>query len=906
MNAMNLTRLGAFFCFGCALFSIARAATDTTVRRVEFREPHPTAYLIANPTNPGTRTKLFSARDHAPVVAQIAGATNTVEISSRLVLKIEAGLDLNALLAGRNLALSRTLSSNLFILQAADSLSAIEAAESLAARKGVLASYPVMRRPLKTYQSYAPRPEDPLFPEQWHLENRGTNKNRAGVDLNARAAWPAAKGAGVTVAVVDNGFQLDHPELTQRAQEQPHYNFYRSIASGAPASVDSDHGTAVAGLVAAEGYNQLGVVGVAPQARLASWVIFGVFDVFEDFADDEEMMDMYQYASNRVDVQNHSWGYVTTTPVARDALADLAIENAVARGRGGRGVIMARAGGNERSELINANDDAYLNDPRVIAVAAARIDGRATSYSNPGACLLVAAPSGDTLDSNEDGFSDSPDPTAPDVLTTDRTEEAGYNVATGDTGNYAYFNGTSASTPQIAGVAALLLSANPALTYRDVQQILALSARHYDLADPDARRNGAGLRFSHNLGFGVPDAGFAVELAKGWSNRPPASRLAITNTTRQDIPDDGLRVVCSAPGLSNSLASIRALPSFGPHPDDPTPPLPLVYVGQANETIAQDLNGKAALIQRGNSYFWEKIDRAARAGAAFAIIFNDRGTNEIQLMGGTAYVPIPAVSIGRQDGEALRDFLAAHPATTARLQLTSAVYRLNFPGTVICEHVGLRLKTTHSRRADVRVTLVSPMGTRSVLQAINNDQDRGPRDWTYWSTQHFFESSAGEWRLEVSDQRNSLISSFPTGLTSATGAVTYVELMVQGVLIEDADGDALSDSWEQHFFAGMEAEAAADPDGDGFSNAFEQVLRTHPLQPSRTFRLELAELEPGYWRISWPGREGEEYAVQGKTNVLSQFNDLTILPGQFPVTEHIVPAPDLTNQFFRVRNGGTE
>jgi len=48
------------------------------------------------------------------------------------------------------------------------------------------------------------------------------------------------------------------------------------------------------------------------------------------------------------------------------------------------------------------------------------------------------------------------------------------------------------------------------LTCRDVQQILILSSRHFDLADPDLRTNGAGFRFSHNVGFGVPDAGRAV------------------------------------------------------------------------------------------------------------------------------------------------------------------------------------------------------------------------------------------------------------------------------------------------------------------------------------------------------------------------------------------------------------
>lgn len=106
-----------------------------------------------------------------------------------------------------------------------------------------------------------------------------------------------------------------------------------------------------------------------------------------------------------------------------------------------------------------------------MAVAAVRRDGRVASYSSPGACLLAGALSGDLIDSDEDGYPDAPDPDAPDVLTTDRTAGAGYNADASEAGDYAFFDGTSASSPQIAGVAALLLAANPSLTYRDAQQI---------------------------------------------------------------------------------------------------------------------------------------------------------------------------------------------------------------------------------------------------------------------------------------------------------------------------------------------------------------------------------------------------------------------------------------------------
>ena len=887
--------------------ALETAATTNDLRRVEFREPHASAYVLvqSSSTNAGVSAKSATAPRAAWTQAVIEGTTYPVELGSRVVLQLKSDGHLEALLAGRDLVVSRVVGPQLFILQAPDSQSAIDSAEQLVGQNRVLACYPIMRRPLKRHRSYALAPNDPLFARQWHLENRGADYNLAGPDLNVRTAWSETRGNGVVVAVADDGFQLDHPDLIARAVDQPHYNFYRDVSSGGPGSSDADHATAVAGLIAAEAGNQLGVAGVAPQARLASWVIFGTSSFGQDnIATDEQLMDMFQYASNRVAVQNHSWGSAVATQLPLDTLADAGVENAVNKGRDGLGVVIVRASGNGREDLFDVNDDGYASDPRVIAVAALRKDGRACSYSSPGACLLLAAPSGDLLDSDEDGVLDTSDPEAPDVWTTDRVGVAGYNTDAGDAGNYVGFNGTSASSPQVAGTAALILSANSHLSYRDVQQILLLSARHYDLADPDVTLNGAGLRISHNVGFGVPDAGVAADLAKTWSNRPPATSVSVTNTTRLAIPDDALRLICSAAGISSALQSIRCLPSLGPHPDDPTATCPIVYVGQANDELTEDLSGKATLIQRGGSYFSDKIARAARVGAVFAILFNNTGSTEIQAMGGTTFVPIPAISIGKKDGEALRDFIALHPDTTARLQLASAAYRFNLTNTLVCEHVGVRLKTTHSRRSDVRVTLVSPMGTRSVLQAINGDSTPGPSDWTYWSTHHFFESSAGEWRLAVSDERNTKVRTSPSTSVAATGTVTYAELIVHGVGITDRDRDGLDDAWEMRWFGSLDYGPQDDPDQEGCSNTREKVLGCDPTSPDAAFQLELMQLAPGFWRFSWPGRDGRRYVLQQSSDLRTPFADVAVVSGRFPVTEYVVPVPNKQGGFYRVRNFG--
>ncbi|MFM9159887.1 MAG: S8 family serine peptidase, partial [Dolichospermum sp.] len=129
------------------------------------------------------------------------------------------------------------------------------------------------------------------------------------------------------------------------------------------------------------------------------------------------------------------------------------------------------AGGNGRGSLDNSNYDGYANSRYVIAVAAHRnnSNGVFSGYSEPGANLLVTAPSnGGTLG----------------VVTTDLMGADGYNGLTDQ--NYTNaFGGTSSATPLVSGVIALMLQANPNLTWRDVQHILVRSAEKNDPTNTD-------------------------------------------------------------------------------------------------------------------------------------------------------------------------------------------------------------------------------------------------------------------------------------------------------------------------------------------------------------------------------------------------------------------------------------
>jgi len=864
----------------CLLLGNAGAAQAAEIA-FRFRERGLQTYRLRAPST----LKQSTARP-AWIAARRENALGGYEIGSRVILRLKNPALLHSLLRDRPLQLEQRMFKDCFLLRAGDALQAAEQAQSLSQTEGVLCACPEMRRPIAHHFAYAPEPSDPYFAKQnsldiagqWHLENRNTTGRREGIDLNIRGAWALSRGEGITIAIADDGVDLTHPDFINVGAPDLHYNFTADAPGGAPASSAQSHGTAVAGLAVAEGDNGEGVSGVAPGAQFAS---FPIFDSRDNIASGVQLAMAFGYESNRVDIQNHSWGNASANLLEPSMLEQMSVSNAATLGRGGKGVIFVRSGGNNRENAGNTNDDGYPNHPLAIAVAAIREDGRAASYSNPGACLLVGAPSGDS----EEGFIN--------LTTTDRIGNIGFNrsLNQAEDNDYAYgstgFSGTSGAAPQISGVAALILSANPELAVRDVQQILIHSARQTDPEDPDLRENGAGFQFSHNAGFGVPDAGQAVRLAQGWINRPPVTEVRHVQTPNVAIPDDALRVI--VPGAPVEAASIPSTPGVGLVPDEPTATVQLVDVGQALEPIQQDLTGKAALIQRGENFFFEKIDFAAAAGALFAVIYNNRDLTERITMAATDYNSIPSVFISQVDGEALASHLATNGPTLARLEFNKASVSFAVPESLLLEHVGLRVTTTHSSRGDQRITLISPRGTRSVLQRVNFDSAPGPVDWTYYSTAHFYESSTGVWRAEFGDAS-----------ADDTGEVTSVELILRGVAIADADSDGLDDDWERAHFAHLGNIPSGDPDGDGYSNISEQIMGTDPNLVDEEFRIDIARVNPDVLRLSLPGVDGKAYELLSSSDLGATWTT-NVLNGAFPETEVLIDKAGTARQFYQVR-----
>ncbi|MGK9234864.1 S8 family serine peptidase [Inquilinus limosus] len=352
--------------------------------------------------------------------------------------------------------------------------------------------------------------DDPLLDLQWHL--KGPEANGA----NVEAVWADYTGEGVRIAIHDDGIQLDHPDLAPNidrslsiyavtGEEAPNY---------VPSSVDN-HGTGVAGVAAAAGDNGLGGRGAAYEATLVAIhdpTIAGVPTL-------AAIVNARNHAAEHADIINGSWGYADDydNGVLRDNFDDPyfapardATINAAENGRGGLGTIIVQAAGNGREDDDNTNYHSFDNNRYTISVAAVADDGKTSWYSNPGATILVAAPSSGLTGTNER------------IVTTDRTGDDGYGA--GDyqgVNDVRGFGGTSSAAPLVSGIVALILEANPDLGWRDVQEILAISARQ---SDPDeaiqvngaGNWNGGGYTVSHDYGFGTVDALAAVRLAETW------------------------------------------------------------------------------------------------------------------------------------------------------------------------------------------------------------------------------------------------------------------------------------------------------------------------------------------------------------------------------------------------------
>ena len=337
--------------------------------------------------------------------------------------------------------------------------------------------------------------DDPLYGCQWHLNNDNQYRNSAGQDIRVEEVWPTYTGAGITVAVVDDGMHYQHEDLIDNALTAFNHNYDPDLTD--IYHPFADHGTAVAGLIAAKD-NSLGMRGVAPGANIYGYNLLLVHT-------DANEADAMSRNSTTTGISNNSWGPKDYgRPQHATEIWETAVEDGVTNGYGGKGVSYHFAGGNGHPFDDRSNLDELASFYAVTAVCAVGHDDKRSSYSEMGSNLWVCGPSS----SGRVG--------QPRIATTDNRHR--YSGT---------FGGTSAATPIVSGVAALIREANNALTWRDVKLILAASARKND---PDNTGWEVGAleygsttdRYSYNeeYGFGMVDAKAAVDLAAGWTKAP--------------------------------------------------------------------------------------------------------------------------------------------------------------------------------------------------------------------------------------------------------------------------------------------------------------------------------------------------------------------------------------------------
>ncbi|MBX7210501.1 MAG: S8 family serine peptidase [Verrucomicrobiaceae bacterium] len=411
---------------------------------------------------------------------------------------------------------------------AGDADAAVKGAESLRKTAGVRSAEPMLAR--RWFPCFVPN--DPLFSHsaanagyQWHLQNTGQNGAKLGVDANVVSAWDSYRGAGVRIAIVDDGLETTHPDLVANVDLVNDHDFNDADDDPSPGPEDF-HGTSCAGVAAARGNNGIGVSGVAPEATLV-----GIRFIAAPTSDAEDA-DAMAFKKDIIQIKSDSWGPYDDARGAGGPgpLALAAIQDAATTGRGGKGTVFLWAAGNGNYGGDDSNYNGWANSPYAIAVGAINDKGRAAWYSEPGANILVCAPSGGGKQ---------------DVTTTDRTGAAGYNEDGGlverpdlsDTDYTNTFSGTSSATPVVAGVVALMLQANPNLTSRDVQEILVRTAVKNDFYG-DWVQNGAGFHFHSHYGAGLVDAQAATTMASTWTNVAPVqSRTYAQTSLALPIPD---------------------------------------------------------------------------------------------------------------------------------------------------------------------------------------------------------------------------------------------------------------------------------------------------------------------------------------------------------------------------------
>ncbi|MBP5557251.1 MAG: S8 family serine peptidase, partial [Bacteroidales bacterium] len=342
---------------------------------------------------------------------------------------------------------------------------------------------------------------DTYASSQWGLNNTGQDGGSAGVDIRYCQAREISQGSSdIIVAIVDKGFEKNHPDLANVCPLS-----YDARFGTQPSHVYGYHGTACAGIVGATPNNNLGVAGIAPLSP--------IMDISGD--PDNGLYIIGQYANginfawhNGASVISNSWH--CPTPID---MLDEAIDSALHFGRGGKGCVLVFASGNESYSTVSypASSDGVLSVGAIdrCGSRAGRADS-VPSSCDPWTGIWPGSNYGNKLSLVAPGTN---------IYTIDNQGQAGYNTMPSPAGDYCSdFGGTSAATPHVAGVAALVLSVNPCLTYEEVIEILESTCTKIrpDLYTYGSNPDHPNGTWNNEVGYGLVNAYEALLLAQSY------------------------------------------------------------------------------------------------------------------------------------------------------------------------------------------------------------------------------------------------------------------------------------------------------------------------------------------------------------------------------------------------------
>lgn len=308
-------------------------------------------------------------------------------------------------------------------------------------------------------------PNDPYLYAQWHIYNSTYSLNGVRVDDDVEPAWDLTTGSSsIRVAIVDDGVDVTQPDIVSAWAGAQGYDLF--YGNGYPDDAlhpfsNDAHGTSAAGIIAATQNNGVGVSGIAPGVTINVVRIFrhtapsypgdqGTTQV----ASDAQIADglTWAYYTAHSDVISNSWGEGSPSNAITNA-----ITNATTQGRNGLGTVVVFSAGNSSNRSAGqvgavVYPGSLSTSTSVVTVGAIGPTGAPADYTPDGSAITLVAPSSQYGGTCAGGG----------IVTTDRTGSSGCNDGPSGDANYtASFTGTSAAAPQVAAVAALILSREP-------------------------------------------------------------------------------------------------------------------------------------------------------------------------------------------------------------------------------------------------------------------------------------------------------------------------------------------------------------------------------------------------------------------------------------------------------------